>query len=136
MLKSINSEFNRAKKLQKDDTLIVESVLDVEEVLPGSDEEIDDIVDADSVPDDVYNKVDKALDDLVSKEDYDDTAADELLEDIDDDDDEITDEELDAVITECTGAWEDDENIGHPNTARRTNPNHQPAFHKDPENQM
>ena len=51
MLKSINEEFNRAKQNVADDAFILEAVLDTEEVLPGSEEEIDDVVDADSVPD-------------------------------------------------------------------------------------
>lgn len=130
MLKSINEEFNRAKQNVADDAFILEAVLDTEEVLPGSEEEIDDVVDADSVPDDVYKQIDKALDNLIGKDSYDDSDVESLLDDDDDvSDEEISDEELDALINENAGAWVDPEGIGAPNTADRTsNSTHQPLF--------
>lgn len=127
MLEAINNAFNAQKRAARDHELIMEAALDVEEVLPGSDEEEDDMLDADSVPDEVYNKIDKALDDLISKSDYDDSSTDELVDD-DIDEDEISDEELEVVITEACGPWLDDENIGHPDTSRRTNPKAQLKF--------
>lgn len=98
MFDAINKQFNAAKRNAREEQFILESVMDVEEVLPGSEEDIDDVVDSDSVPDEVYKKVDEMLDKMVDAADYDDTEAEELL---DDDDDEISDEELDAVITEA-----------------------------------
>lgn len=124
MFGSINSQFNAAKNDMKNDDLIVESVLEVDEVIPGSDEELEDQVDVSSVPDDVYKRVDAELDKIVSSPDYDDTEAEELI----DDDDEISDEEIDAVITEACGAWVDDIGIGHPNVALRSKEKHQPLF--------
>ena len=53
MFSAINEQFTREKKKRTDDDLIAESVLEVEEVLPGSDEELDETVDPDSVPEDV-----------------------------------------------------------------------------------
>lgn len=97
MFDAINKQFNAAKRNAREEQFILESVMDVEEVLPGSEEDIDDVVDSDSVPDEVYKKVDEMLDKMVDAADYDDTEAEELL----DDDDDISDEELDAVITEA-----------------------------------
>lgn len=99
MFSAINRQFNESKRKIRDDQLIMESVLEVEEVLPGSDEDIDDVLDSDSISKEVYDKVDAMLDKLVSASDYDDVEAEELLDDGDDDD--ITDEELDAIITEA-----------------------------------
>lgn len=124
MLNGINRQFNAAKKTAAEDQFIAESVLAVDEVIPGSEEEFDDLVDVDSVPDDVYKKVDKALDDLIGDENYDDTEVEELV-----DDDDIDDEELDAVIDEACNAWYDNEGINHPNTDLRCpNTKSQPKF--------
>lgn len=124
MLNGINRQFNAAKKTAAEDQFIAESVLAVDEVIPGSEEEFDDLVDVDSVPDDVYKKVDKALDDLIGDENYDDTEVEELV-----DDDDIDDEELDAVIDEACNAWYDNEGINHPNTDLRCpNTKPQPKF--------
>lgn len=124
MLNGINRQFNAAKKTAAEDQFIAESVLAVDEVIPGSEEEFDDLVDVDSVPDDVYKKVDKALDDLIGDENYDDTEVEELV-----DDDDIGDEELDAVIDEACNAWYDNEGINHPNTdLRYPNTKPQPKF--------
>lgn len=105
MLGDINKKFNEEKKRAAEDQFIGEAAMDVEEVIPGSEEEIDDIVDADSVPDETYKKVDKALDDLLSKEGYDDTEVEELVdgegESADVDEDEISDEVLDQIVTEA-----------------------------------
>ena len=104
MFKTINAAYNARKRNLEENELISESVLGVEEVIPGSDEELDSVVDTDSVPDSVYNKVDAELDKLVSDPEYDDTEAEELVDD-DDLDDYVDDNELDAVIDEaCTQA--------------------------------
>lgn len=124
MFGSINSQFSAAKNTQKNDDFIVESVLEVDAILPGSDDELEDQVDVESVPDDVYRRVDAELDKIVSSPDYDDTEIEEMV----DDDDEISDAEIDAVITEACGAWVDDDNINHPNVALRSENKHQPQF--------
>lgn len=97
MFESINKAFNAAKRNARDNELILEAAMDVEEVLPGSEEDIDDVIDSDSVPEDVYKKVDAMLDKFVDSNDYDDTEVEELL----DDDDDISEDEIDAVITEA-----------------------------------
>lgn len=112
MFAAINEQFTRAKRQASEDEFIVESVLDVEEVLPGSEDELDDQVDVDSVPDEVYNKVDAELEKIVSAPDYDDTEAEEMI-----DDEDITDEdlaEIDAVITEACNCWYDPEKNAPP----------------------
>lgn len=125
MFESINRQFEEAKRARADQDLILESVLEVDEVIPGSDDELESQVDVDSVPDDVYKKVDAELEKIVSAPDYDDTEAEELYED---EDDEFTDAEIDAVITEACGAWFDDENIDHPDVSRKSKEKHQPLF--------
>lgn len=98
---SINSQFDKARRDRAENEFIVESVMGVEEVLPGSESEMEDIVDVDSVPDDVYKKIDAELDKIVGDPEYDDTEAEELV----DDDDDIDDNEIDAVINEAVGEW-------------------------------
>lgn len=105
MFAAINAQFNAQKSKAKDDQFIMESVLDVEEVLPGSEDEIDDEIDVDSIPNDVYQKVDKALDDMISSGEYDDTEAEELVDD-DDIDDMEDSPEIEAIITEAVALWE------------------------------
>ena len=78
---SINSQYEAAKRDRAENVFILESVLGVDEVLPGSDDEMADVVDVDSVPDSAYKKVDAMLDKLVDDPDYDDTEAEELADD-------------------------------------------------------
>ena len=125
MFESINRQFAEAKRSRADHDLILESVLEVDEVIPGSDDELEAQVDVDSVPDDVYKKIDAELEKIVSAPDYDDTEAEELYED---EDEEFTDAEIDAVITEACGAWLDDESLGHPDVSRRSKEKDQPLF--------
>ena len=106
MFDSINAAFNRAKNDIAEHNFIVESVLDVEEVLPGSEEEMDDEVDVDSVPDDVYAKIDKGIDKYVSSDKYDDTEAEELVDDDDYEDVDVSDEEINAIVSEAVSLWE------------------------------
>lgn len=106
MFDSINAAFNRAKNDIAEHNFIVESVLDVEEVLPGSEEEMDDEVDVDSVPDDVYAKIDKVIDKYVSSDKYDDTEAEELVDDDDYEDVDVSDEEINAIVSEAVSLWE------------------------------
>lgn len=113
MFQSINEEFNKAKNKLNAHRFIVESVLGVDEVLPGSDDEMEDVVDTDSVPDDAYKKLDAELDKIIDSPDYDDTEADEMI------DDDIDDEEIEAVINEAVNYWHDPEWIGNPNVDAR-----------------
>lgn len=128
MLKAINDQFNAKKNSLQADQFIAESALDVEEILPGSEEEIDDLVDVDSVPDEIYKKVDSALEKLLADKGYDDTEVEELI----DEDDDIDDEEIDIAIDEAVGdeAWEDDESIGHPDVDDQDD---DPDDHEQPE---
>lgn len=106
MLEAINKQYNNEKKNASEERFIAESVLEVEDIVPGSEEEMDDVVDVDSVPDDVYTKVDQALDKLISDKDYDDVEADELLDD-DMDEDEVSDADLEAIMDEAVGEIHD-----------------------------
>ena len=106
MLEAINKQYNDEKKNASEEQFITESVLEVEDVVPGSEEEMDDVVDVDSVPDDVYTKVDQALDKLISDKDYDDVEADELLDD-DMDEDEVSDADLEAIMDEAVSEIHD-----------------------------
>lgn len=105
MFPTINAEYRAAKRADADNSLILESVLDVDETLPGSDEEMESIVDPDSVPDDVYAKIDKELDKIVEDPNYDDTEAEEMLDD-DFDADDISDAEIDAIMDEAVAMME------------------------------
>ncbi len=105
MFGAINNEYTKKKNDSKANQFIIESVLDVEEVIPGSDEELEDVVDTDSIPDEVYAKVDKALDSIVDDPDYDDTEAEELVDDDDDDDDDELDDTINALIDEAVSLY-------------------------------
>lgn len=104
MFKSVNNLFNAKKLAAKSRQTILEGALDIDELLPGSDEELEDSVDVDSVPDDAYKRLDAELDKIVSDPDYDDTEAEEMADD-DFDEDSVSDDDLDAIIDETCGAW-------------------------------
>ena len=125
MFKSINEAFNKRKADILSRERLLESVLEVEEVMPGSEDEMDDVVDADSVPDDVYKKLDAELDKIVDDPNYDDSEIEEMI----DDDDEVSDEEIEAIMDEACNAWRDDESLGHPDTSRKSPDKHQPLFY-------
>lgn len=125
MFKSINEAFNKRKADILSRERLLESVLEVEEVMPGSEDEMDDVVDADSVPDDVYKKLDAELDKIVDDPNYDDSEIEEMI----DDDDEVSDEEIEAIMDEACNAWYDDNGIGHPDTSKRSSEKHQPLFY-------
>lgn len=110
MFPTINAEYTAAKRADADNALILESVLGDDETLPGSDEEFEEIVDPDSVPADVYARIDKELDRIVSDPSYDDTEAEEMLED-DFDVDDISDAEIDAIMDEAITRMERSEKI-------------------------
>lgn len=122
MLQGVNNAFNSAKRAAREDQFILESVLGEDDILNEMDDDMDDIVDVDSVPSEVMSKVDAALDKIIGNG-IDDEEIDEML------DDDIEDEDsIDIAITEACGAWYDDEAIGHPNKAIRDGVKHQPRF--------
>lgn len=125
MFKSINEAFNKRKADILSRERLLESVLEVEEVMPGSEDEMDDVVDADSVPSDVYKKLDAELDKIVDDPDYDDSEIEEMI----DDDDEVSDEEIEAIMDEACNAWYDCDGIGHPDTSKRSPEKHQALFY-------
>lgn len=118
MLGDLNKSFDAKKANAANNQLIAESVLSDEELL----EEMEDGVDADSIPDEVYKKVDQALDSLIG-DDIDDDEIEEMI-----DDEDFDDEEIDIALAEAAGAWYDDENIGHPDGDRRNGTKKQPEF--------
>lgn len=125
MLQGVNNAFNSAKRAAREDQFILESVLGEDDILNEMDDDMDDIVDVDSVPNEVMSKVDAALDKIIGNG-IDDEEIDEML------DDDIEDEDnIDIAITEACGAWYDDEAIGHPNKAIRDGVKHQPRFMSD-----
>ena len=122
MLQGVNNAFNSVKRAAREDQFILESVLGEDDILNEMDDDMDDIVDVDSVPNEVMSKVDAALDKIIGNG-IDDEEIDEML------DDDIEDEDsIDIAITEACGAWYDDEAIGHPNKAIRDGVKHQPRF--------
>lgn len=105
MFSTINKQFAAAKRSRKEDRFILESVLGEEtEILPGSEDELEEMIDPDSVPDDAYKKVDALLDRIVASGKYDDTEAEELLDD-DIDENEIDDATLNMLIDEGAAEW-------------------------------
>ena len=125
MLQGVNNAFNSAKRAAREDQFILESVLGEDDILNEMDDDMDDIVDVESVPSEVMSKVDAALDKIIGNG-IDDEEIDEML------DDDIEDEDsIDIAITEACGAWYDDEAIGHPNKAIRDGVKHQPRFMSD-----
>lgn len=105
MFGEINRRFNKAKKNAEENRFIVESTLDVEEVLPGSEDEFDDEIDVDSVPEDIYKEIDKKLDELISKGDYDDEEIEEMVDEDDDFDDDDFDIKVEEVVNEAIDRW-------------------------------
>lgn len=105
MFGEINRRFNKAKRDAEEHRFIVESTLEVEEVLPGSEDEYDDEIDVDSVPEDVYKEIDKKLDELISKGDYDDEEIEEMMDDDDDVDDDEFDIKVEEVVNEGINTW-------------------------------
>ena len=139
MFNTINEAYNENRSKVRDNELIAEAAFDIEEVAPGSEEEIEDEIDVDSIPDEVMSKMDKAMDDLIGSDKFDDEDIDSL---IDEDDDSDIDTEIDEIeISESAtpakrfiGAlheaakWYDDPGIHHPDTSRRSGNAHQPIF--------
>lgn len=91
-----NDLYARELQAEKDLAFIAESVM--EDLL----EEEDD-VDTESIDQAAIDKVDAAIDAIVSKADYDDTDLEDLL----DDDDDIDDEELIEIMDEVTSEMTD-----------------------------
>ena len=120
MLGDLNKAFDSAKANIKNNQFIVESVTDDDAMV---EEMVEEDVDSDSIPDDVYAKIDKAIDGVIGKDDDDYEDAEDLL-----DDDDIDDEEIDIAIDEAANAWYDNEKIGHPDQSRRDGVKKQPIF--------
>lgn len=127
MLSGVNKQYNAELADARNNKFIIESVLGVDEVLPGSDEELNDVIDTDSIPADVYKAIDKKMDELIGDNGIDDQEIEELIDEDDDLDDEQF-SELDALISEAANAWFDDEGIGHPDVSRRSGVKNQPKF--------
>ena len=125
MLQGVNNAFNSAKRAAREDQFILESVLGEDDILNEMDDDMEDIVDVDSVPTEVMSKVDAALDKIIGNGIDDEEIAEMLDDDIEDED------SIDIAITEACGAWYDDEAIGHPNKAIRDGVKHQPRFMSD-----
>lgn len=120
MLGDINKAFDKKKADAANDQFITESVLE-DDLL----DDLEDGVDSDSIPDEVMKRVDSELDKIIG--DTGDLDDDEIEEMVDDED--IDDEEIEIALTEAAGKfWTDDENIGHPDTSRRSGKKHQPDF--------
>lgn len=83
--------YNKEVSRQKDMEFIAESVI-LEPIVDPEDDEVD----VDAVPQSAIDKANDALDQIVSKEDYDDTDLQELMDDEDDDE-----SELGVIITEA-----------------------------------
>lgn len=126
MLQGLNEAFNKAKREEQENELILESVLSAEEeYLDPEDDDLDAEIDVDSIPPEVMSKVDTALDKIIG-DGIDDETIDEML------DDDSEDNEINVVITEaCKGPWYDDEKIGHPNKDIRDGVKDQPRFMSD-----
>jgi len=127
MLQGLNEAFNKAKREEQENELILESVLNAEEEYldPEDEDDLDAEIDVDSIPPEVMNKVDSALDKIIG-DGIDDETIDEML------DDDSEENEINVVITEaCKGPWYDDEKIGHPNKDIRDGVKDQPRFMSD-----
>ena len=84
--------YNQEVSFEKDMKLIAESVID------DQDEALEDeVVDVEAVPQSAIDKANDALEQIVSRPDYDDTD----LEDLMDDDDEDEDDEEILIIEEA-----------------------------------
>ena len=110
MFKHINEEYNARKKANAERRMILEATMDVEEVIPGSEEDMENIVDADSVPHDVYKKIDAELNKIINDPDYDDDDAESMVDgdedDIGDDEESIVDDDvLSALMNEAVTWW-------------------------------
>lgn len=92
-----NDEVSRKEDLR----FIAESVL----IDPIVDPEEDDEVDVEAIPQSAIDQANAALDQIVSKPDYDDTD----LEDLMDDEDEEFDDDFEVVISEAISKMEADQ---------------------------
>ena len=81
MFNTINSMYASKKRSILEDAFIVESVLGDNAELDLESEDFDDFIDTESIPDDVYKKLDSALDKIVSDPNYDDTEVEEMADD-------------------------------------------------------
>lgn len=94
----LSEMYNSAVALEKDMKFMVESV--VTDPIENPEEEE---VDVESVPQGAIDKADAALEQIVDRDDYDDTDLEELL---DDDDEEFGDDEFKVIIEECVNTMD------------------------------
>lgn len=91
--------YNQEVSFEKDMKFIAESV--IEDPIENPE---DDDVDVDAVPQSAIDQANEFLDKMVSRDDYDDTDLEDLMDD--DDDDDLDDEE-NIIITEASEALEE-----------------------------
>lgn len=133
MFESINRGYMSAKRHLKDEQFIMEAATEeMEDEIVDVDDA--DTIDTDSVPTEVYKKIDKQLDAIVNDPNYDDDEAEEM---VDDDDDDVGDNEVGVVVDEAVNSWNngrywyDDEGLGHPNLNDRSQKKQQPNYYKE-----
>lgn len=134
MFSEINKKIHAEKAHASELRFIMEASMEIEDVLPGSDQEIEDVIDVDSVPDNAMSELDKVLDKIVDDPNYDDTEISDMINGDDDGDEsgvDISEDEIEAALNEAVVAWTDDENIHHPNKDRRSSADHQPIFNPE-----
>lgn len=91
--------YNQEVSFEKDMKFIAESV--IEDPIENPE---DDDVDVEAVPQSAIDQANEFLDKMVSRDDYDDTDLEDLMDD--DDDDDLDDEES-IIITEASKALEE-----------------------------
>lgn len=91
--------YNQEVSFEKDMKLIAESV--IEDPIENPE---DDDVDVDAVPQSAIDQANEFLDKMVSRDDYDDTDLDDLM---DDDDDDDLDGEENIIITEASNGLDE-----------------------------
>ena len=106
MFKAINDGFIAMKRDLHAHRFITEAVTEddeiVEELTGGDDGDYEDMIDTDSIPDELYDKIDAELDKIVTNPDYDDDEVEEMADDNDmDGSDDETVEVMDNLIGEA-----------------------------------
>ena len=101
MLSDINRAYLAEQRFRREEQNLIESAIEdeIEEMLDDED------VDSESVPAQAYSKVDALLDKIVTAKDYDDTEAEELVDD-DFDEEEIDDATFEALMSESVAIVE------------------------------
>ena len=118
MFGRINRMYLDRKQSIRDRRFINETAAEMADPIPGDEGDegdLDELIDVDSIPEEYYNKIDRALDKIVNDEDYDDTELEEMLDDgvsgdteeidIDDDTALVPEGEIEKVVTEAAAGW-------------------------------